>query len=86
MPRIKNIKNQKKESKKVKKRGFERYLTLDWKEVYLLIVAWFLFLVLHNMYPSIFGKEDTILFIIATAIIPAFFLIALVYTYFKKRG
>jgi len=86
MPRIKNIKNQKKESKKVKKRGFERYLTLDWKEVYLLIVTWFLFLVLHNMYPSIFGKEDKILFIIATIIIPAFFLIALAYTYFKKRG
>ncbi len=74
--------NQRKESKKTL---YEKYLLLDWKEVYLLIVAWFLFLVLHNIYPSIFGKEDTILFFIATAIIPAFFLIALTYTYFKKR-
>ncbi|MBI2045046.1 hypothetical protein HYT23_03235 [Candidatus Pacearchaeota archaeon] len=70
---------------KSKKRGFERYLTLDWKEVYLIIVAWFLLLVLHNMYPAIFGRQDKVLFFIATIIIPVFFLIALAYTYFKNR-
>ena len=74
--------SQRKESKKTL---YEKYLILDWKEVYLLIVAWFLFLVLHNMYPSLFGKQDKILFVIATVIIPAFFLTALTYTYFKKR-
>ena len=74
--------SQKKESKKTL---YEKYLILDWKEVYLLIVAWFLFLVLHNMYPSLFGKQDKFLFVIATVIIPAFFLTALTYTYFKKR-
>ena len=75
MPKTKNQKQ---------KRGIEKYLTLDWKEVYLLIIAWFLMLVLHNMYPSIFGKQDKILFFVATIIIPAFFLTALAYTYFKK--
>ena len=79
-------KSQRKESSTKKKSLHEKYLLLDWKEAYLLIIAWFLFLVLHNMYPSIFGREDKILFFIATAIIPAFFLIALVYTYFKKRS
>ena len=84
MPKIKS-QNQKKGNNTSKKSLHEKYLTLDWKEAYQLIIAWFLFLVIHNMYPSIFGREDKILFFIATIIIPAFFLIALVYTYFKKR-
>lgn len=63
---------------------FNKYLLLDWKEAYLLIVAWFLFIALHNLVNSIFYTDERILFFIAKWIIPIFFFIALIYTIFNK--
>lgn len=70
--------------KQSQRSSFDRYLTLDWKEVYLLVILWFLFVVLHNLYNIIFKVKDVFLIFIAMKIIPVFFALALIYTFAKK--
>ncbi len=67
-----------------KRSFFDKYFTLDWKEVYLLIIAWFLFLALHFLVNDIFKSNDQTLIFIAMKIVPVYFALALVYTFAKK--
>jgi len=70
--------------KNQKRSKLDQYFTLDWKEIYLLVIAWFLFLVLHNLVNNIFGINEKILLVIAIKVVPLFFALALVYTFAKK--
>jgi len=66
--------------KKNLKSKFEKYLLIDWKEFYLLLILWVLFLVLHHMIENLFIIKEAFLYFIATRIIPLFFVITLIYT------
>ena len=76
----------KKRVNSVKRSFIDKYFTLDWKEVYLLIITWFLFLALHFLVNNIFKTNETVLFFIAKWVIPVFFFVALIYTIFMKSG
>ena len=73
-----------KPNQSVERSKLDKYLTLDWKEFYLLLIAWFLFVVLHFMIGVIFKINEEILPFLYNFIIPLFFLIALIYTVIKK--
>ena len=69
---------------RVAKKGFfEKYLTLDWKEIYLILILWFLLILLHNLINIIFYMNEVVLIFIAMVILPVFFLIAFFYTVTK---
>lgn len=65
--------------------GLDKYLTLDWKEFYLLFISWFLFIALHFLITVIFGIPDNVLPVIYKFIIPLFVVIALIYTLLKRH-
>ena len=50
-----------KPNQSVERSKLDKYLTLDWKEFYLLLIAWFLFVVLHFMIGVIFKINEEIL-------------------------
>lgn len=82
----KKVRNQTQTQKRSK---WDKYLFLDWKEFYLILIAWFLFIVLHNILAIIFRIDENVLPFIAFKIIPIFTAIAFVYTLgkvLKKRG
>lgn len=74
-------------AKIAKKSFFEKYLTLDWKEIYLFLILWFLLILLHNLINILFYMNEIVLIFIAMIVVPIFFLIAFFYTvakYFNK--
>ncbi|MEK6926674.1 MAG: hypothetical protein AABW50_05345 [Nanoarchaeota archaeon] len=83
MPKRKRSKG--KSAVRSKKGFFEKYLTLDWKEAYLILILWFLFIVLHNLINAIFRIQEEVLVVFYKWIIPVFFLIALLYTISKRK-
>jgi choline-glycine betaine transporter len=48
------------------------------------VALWIVAVVLHNLLSALFGTEEAVFFIIAVIFMPAYFLIALVYTAVKK--
>jgi hypothetical protein len=68
----------------------DQYLLLSWKTL-LIIPAWVLSVVLHNLVYGLFiegfdrvGHDEWVFFFMATLVIPLFFIISLVYTMIKK--
>ncbi|HLC78312.1 MAG TPA: hypothetical protein VJH92_04255 [Candidatus Nanoarchaeia archaeon] len=68
----------------VKRSFIDKYFTLDWKEFYLLVIAWFLFLALHFIVNIVLRTNERVLYFIAMKIVPVYFSLALVYTFAKK--
>lgn len=65
-------------------------LLLNWKKVLMIIIAWFVAVILHNVvYGAIkyfnpsFQGDEAFFFIIAIIVIPLYFIIALVYSLVK---
>lgn len=65
----------------------DKYLLLNWKRILLIIGAWFLAVILHNLiyglFPSYFdasGGDEPFFFLIAIVFIPLYAAVALVYT------
>ena len=61
---------------------------LTWKKSWILVVAGFISIVLHNVIYAIFNVEETFFFIIVVFIIPIYFIVMVVYSsivYYKKR-
>ncbi|MBV7331520.1 hypothetical protein KFU94_25450 [Chloroflexi bacterium TSY] len=70
----------------------DRWLLLDWKRFFLIVVAWASAVILHNLiyalFVDYFGPEgdEAIFFILAVIVIPAYFVLALAYTAIRKYG
>lgn len=73
-----------KNPKNPRRSKWDQYLTLDWKEFYLILITWILFLVLHVIANIILGFDEGLFLFFFKYIVPLFFLIALIYTLFKK--
>jgi len=77
------------------KNKFNKYFLLTWKKFFIIILAWFLAVILHNLVYGIFkiwfdvrGGDEAFFFIIAIIIIPIYFIVMLIYTIvnlLKKR-
>ncbi|MCD6302253.1 MAG: hypothetical protein J7M15_01865 [Anaerolineae bacterium] len=65
----------------------DKYLLLNWKRILLIIGAWVLAVILHNLIYGLFqsyfdvsGGDEPFFFILAVIVIPLYALVALVYT------
>ena len=83
-----------KSSKKIFTKGknkLDKWLLLSWKRFILLVVIWIVAVVMHNLIYAFFigvlgiEFEEPVFFIIATIVIPAYFIISVVYSLIKKR-
>jgi hypothetical protein len=83
-----------KKSVKSKSNKFDKYLLLSWKKVLIIIVAWVVAVILHNLIYGLgiyfFGEnfwgaggDEAFFFIIAIIVIPIYTLIAIVYSLIK---
>tara|TARA_Y100000310_G_scaffold144610_1_gene143848 strand:+ start:960 stop:1262 length:303 start_codon:yes stop_codon:yes gene_type:complete len=61
----------------------EKYFKLSLKKLVIIIGAWFVSVILHNLVSAIFGFEDALFFILAIVVIPAYFIICIIYSIFK---
>ena len=61
---------------------------LSWKKLWIIVVAGFASIVLHNLISALIGGEEVFFFMIAVFIIPIYFLIAVLFSvlsFVKKR-
>ena len=76
--------------KKKQKNKFDKWFLLTWKKAWIIVVAWFLAVVLHNLIYALFynyfqstGGDEPFFFILATIVIPLYFIVCFVYTLVK---
>ncbi len=76
---------------KRRKNKISEFFLLSWKKTAIALIIWILAVFLHNMvYAFIVGilkidiADEPFFFIIAVFIIPAYFLISIIYTLIKK--
>ncbi len=74
----------------MKNKQLDKWFLLTWKKFWIIIVAWFLAFVLHNLVYALFfnyfqstGRDEAFFFIIANILIPLYFLICFIYTLIK---
>ena len=79
----------KKKSERKKSRA-DKFFLLSWKKLGIIIGSWFLAVLLHNGVYAIFinyfeknNGDEAFFFIVATIIIPIYFLVCLVYSLVK---
>jgi len=65
---------------------FDKYLLLTWRKAWIIVVAGFVSILLHNIWYMIFGFEEAVFLILVAMVIPAYFLVTLVYSLVKKFG
>ena len=74
-----------KQKKSVNK--FEKYFLLSGKRILIVMIAWFIIVILHNLVYGLFqkyfdarGGDEPFFFILAIIVIPIYFIIAVVYS------
>ncbi|MEN8252897.1 MAG: hypothetical protein ABFQ62_00790 [Patescibacteria group bacterium] len=70
----------------MKKNKVQDFFTLSFKKFLILIAAEFISIVLHNLLSGLFGTEEAFFFIIAIILLPAYFLVSLLFSLVKKIG
>lgn len=72
------------------KNKLDKYFLLSWKKFFLIVIAWVVSVILHNLtYAFMVGilkmdiADEAFFFIIAIIVIPSYFLISVIYTAFK---
>jgi hypothetical protein len=79
----------------MKKIKYEKYFLLSWKRILIIVVSWFLAVLLHNLIYGLgvyffgedvwgVGGDEPVFFIIATILIPVYFVISVGYTFYRN--
>ncbi len=66
----------------------KNFFLLSWKKLWILVVLGFASIILHNLISGLMGTEEVFFFIFVIFIIPAYFLIAVLFSlsnFVKKR-
>ena len=56
----------------------------SWKKLWIIVVAGFVSIILHNLFYAIFGLEEPVFFSIVVFVLPIYFLIMIIYTIIYK--
>lgn len=74
----------------MKKKNLDKWFLLTWKRLWIIIVGWFLAIVLHNLVYALFynyfqstGGDEPFFFILATILIPLYFIVCFIYALIK---
>ena len=68
---------------------FKNIFLLSWRKAWIVVVAGFVSILLHNFVSALLGIEEAFFFILVVFILPIYVLIAGVYSiihYFKNKG
>ena len=69
---------------------YKNFFLLSWKKIWIIVVTGFVSIVLHNLISALMGVEEAFFFILVIFIIPAYFLIAALFTLisflYKQKG
>ncbi len=72
------------------KNKLDKLLSLSWKKVLIIIIAWIVAVLLHNIVYGVikyfnpsFQGDEAFFFIVAIIVIPLYFIIALIYSLVK---
>jgi len=57
---------------------------LGWKRLWMVVVGWFISAILHNLISGLTGKEEIFFFMFAVLVLPAYILIAIIYSLIFK--
>lgn len=74
--------------KKKRPKKLDKYFLLNWKKLWVIVVAGFVSIILHNLFYAIFGFEEAVFFSIVIFILPIYLIISGVYSlirFLKKR-
>lgn len=72
----------------MKKAKADNLFLLSWKKLWAIVVAGFVSIILHNLISGLIGTEEAFFFVIVVFIIPAYTLIAVLFTainFVRKR-
>ncbi len=75
----------KRKSQTKKKTKWNKYLSINWEIIWILLISEILSIILHNAIYALFGFEEAVFFIIATIIIPLYLLTSIVYSLIKHK-
>ncbi len=74
----------------MKRKNLDKWFLLDWKKIWIIVGGWFLAMILHNLIYALFynyfqstGGDEPFFFILATILIPLYFIFCFVYTLIK---
>jgi len=62
--------------------NLEKYLFLNIRKTGIIILAFVIALAFHNLIYALSGLEEPVFFLLATLVIPFYFLISIIYTIF----
>ena len=66
----------------------DKYFLLSWRKLWIIVVAGFVSIVLHNVMSGLLGVEEAFFFILVIFVLPAYFLMCVVYSvvkYIKRK-
>ena len=69
---------------KKKKKNLDKYFLLTWKKVWIIVVAGFVSILLHNAIDAIFNIEEPVFFSLVVFVIPTYFLVCVIYSLIKQ--
>ncbi|MDO8623293.1 MAG: hypothetical protein Q7R52_03525 [archaeon] len=75
----------KKRKREVKTSGSKNCFMLTWKKFVITLIIWLVAVLLHNFVSGMFQYEEAIFFVIAIVLIPAYLVIAALYTVIKRK-
>ena len=68
----------------MKKIDWKKVFLLSWKNLWIVVVAGFVSIILHNVFYAIFRFEEAVFFSIVVFIIPLYLIISIIYTIYTK--
>ncbi len=68
---------------KIRKNQWSDFFQISWKKVWIVIVAAFLSIILHNLISAIFGSEEAVFFTL-TFLILLYFLVSVIYSVIRR--
>jgi len=69
---------------KKKKKNLDKYFLLTWKKVWIIVVAGFVSILLHNAFYAIFKIEEPVFFSLVVFGIPTYFIVCVIYSLIKQ--
>ena len=74
----------KKKSLKKAKNKLDKWFLLSWRKLWMVIIAGFVSIILHNLIYALFNVEEAFFFIIVIFLLPLYFIIMILYTIINK--
>lgn len=72
--------------KKLKKtkNKFDKWFLLSWRKLWIIVVAGFVSIIMHNLIYALFNLEEAFFFIIVIFILPIYLIIVILYSIINK--